>query len=122
MIAHDAETGNALPLAALITTGIDQLVLWVHTAAVNGQPVHFVAGRGWLACNRLKVGDRLLSESGAWVTVEEVEDTGIWATVYNLRVADHHTYFVGDAEEWGFSVWRTTSTPATEALRVLRGV
>jgi hypothetical protein len=24
--------------------------------------------------------------------------------VYNVRVADHHTYFVGD-REWGFSVW-----------------
>jgi hypothetical protein len=24
--------------------------------------------------------------------------------VYNLRVADHHTYFVGD-EGWGFDVW-----------------
>ena len=26
------------------------------------------------------------------------------ATVYNLRVADYHTYFVG-SREWGFSVW-----------------
>jgi len=25
-------------------------------------------------------------------------------TVYNLRVAEHHTYFVG-SEAWGFSVW-----------------
>src|SRR5581483_3096131 len=27
-----------------------------------------------------------------------------WETVYNLRVADYHTYFVG-APEWGFAVW-----------------
>ena len=26
------------------------------------------------------------------------------ATVYNLRVADYHTYFVGD-ESWGFTLW-----------------
>ncbi len=24
--------------------------------------------------------------------------------MYNVRVADHHTYFVG-TDEWGFSVW-----------------
>ena len=64
----------------------------------------FVAGRGWIPCHDLKVGDRLLTESGAWVTVEAVEDTGVWSTVYNLRVADYHTYFVG-CDEWGFAVW-----------------
>lgn len=31
-------------------------------------------------------------------------DTGCWETVYNFRVADWHTYFVG-CDEWGFSVW-----------------
>src|SRR5262249_40864684 len=36
--------------------------------------------------------------------VEGVEDTGEFATVYNLRVADFHTYFVG-CDAWGFSVW-----------------
>jgi hypothetical protein len=36
--------------------------------------------------------------------VSEVVDTGALETVYNLRVADFHTYFVG-CDEWGFSVW-----------------
>lgn len=31
-------------------------------------------------------------------------DTGIIEPVYNLRVADWHTYFVGD-ESWGWNVW-----------------
>jgi intein/homing endonuclease len=84
-------------------------LLWY--VEVNGRRIRtthehpfFVASKGWVPCNELKVGDRLLSESGAWVTVESVEDTGIWSTVYNLRVADYHTYFVGK-DEWGFSVW-----------------
>jgi hypothetical protein len=38
------------------------------------------------------------------VAVEDLLDTGEYETVYNLRVADFHTYFVG-GEEWGFSVW-----------------
>jgi hypothetical protein len=38
------------------------------------------------------------------VAVEDLLDTGEYETLYNLRVADHHTYFVG-SREWGFSVW-----------------
>ena len=36
--------------------------------------------------------------------VEGVARTGERRRVYNLRVADFHTYFV-ESEEWGFSVW-----------------
>jgi hypothetical protein len=49
-------------------------------------------------------GDRLLCADGQWVAVEEVLDTGEWEVVYNLRITDYHTYFVGDWD-WGFSVW-----------------
>jgi hypothetical protein len=78
---------------------------------INGRSIRttaehpfFVAGRGWVPCHELKVGERLLTEDGSWVAVEAVADVGEWATVYNLRVADWHTYFVG-TEEWGFAVW-----------------
>jgi hypothetical protein len=47
---------------------------------------------------------RLLSYDGQWVPVEEAYATGEYAAVYNLRLADFHTYFVG-SEDWGFSVW-----------------
>jgi hypothetical protein len=42
------------------------------------------------------------------VAVEDLLDTGEYETVYNLRVADFHTYFVG-CQEWGFSVWAHNS-------------
>ena len=51
---------------------------------------------------------RLATLSGEWAAVEEVYDTGEWEPVYNLRVADHHTYFVGD-ETWGFALWAHNS-------------
>jgi hypothetical protein len=38
------------------------------------------------------------------VSVDKVHDTREYATLYNLRVSDFHTYFVG-CHEWGFSVW-----------------
>ena len=59
---------------------------------------------GWVAANGLRVGDRLRCEDGSRVAVEGVRDTGTWDRVYNLRVADYHTYFVG-CDEWGFGVW-----------------
>jgi hypothetical protein len=52
----------------------------------------------------LKVGDWLLTQDGLCVRVEDLLDTGEYETLYNFRVADHHTYFVG-CDEWGFSVW-----------------
>lgn len=50
------------------------------------------------------MGDLLVSHDGQVAPVEDILDTGTYETVYNFRVADHHTYFVG-GEDWGFSVW-----------------
>ncbi len=47
-------------------------------------------------------------ESGEWLEVESIESTGRFDTVYNFRVADWHTYFVGDSS-WGFSAWAHNS-------------
>jgi Pretoxin HINT domain len=64
----------------------------------------FVAGKGWTPLNQIKAGDEIRLEEPGWVVVEAVEETGVWETVYNFRIAEHHTYFVG-CDEWGFSVW-----------------
>jgi RHS repeat-associated protein len=64
----------------------------------------WVYNRGWFPAGELRVGEWLLSHDGQWVVVEEVKETGRVETVYNLRVSDFHTYFVG-GEDWGFSVW-----------------
>ena len=90
--------------------------VFVHTGKVvhlhvNGQVIRttaehpfWVQGKGWVAAKDLQIGDLLLSHDGQWVVVEEVYDTGEWEQVYNLRISDYHTYFVGDWER-GFSVW-----------------
>lgn len=39
-----------------------------------------------------------------WLQVDSVASTGVCSTVYNIRVVDWHTYFVGGAN-WGFAVW-----------------
>src|SRR5262249_2852668 len=55
-------------------------------------------------------GDHLLGHDGRWAVVAATRDSGEWATVYNLRVADHRTYFVG-CPEWGFALWAHNYNP-----------
>jgi hypothetical protein len=48
-----------------------------------------------VATSQLRVGDALRSHDGHWLAVEAVRDTGREEVVYNCRVAEYHTYFVG---------------------------
>ncbi|MBX9660844.1 MAG: HINT domain-containing protein, partial [Nitrospiraceae bacterium] len=64
----------------------------------------WVEGKGWTETMLLQPGDRIVGRDGTSVAVEEVYDTGEVETVYNFRVAEHHTYFVGDAT-WQFDLW-----------------
>lgn len=82
------------------------LNLHIGGQVIRTTPEHpfWVRGKGWVEAGGLVAGDALVGYDGQWVTVEEVYDTGEYETVYNLRVADFHTYFVG-CDQWGFSVW-----------------
>jgi hypothetical protein len=98
----------------------------------EGHPF-FVQGRGWTSACDLKPGDLLrgparlsyamplglkahIAEGGPAVedykevlpgeltAVESTRPTPRTVPVYNLRIADWHTYFVG-SEAWGLAVW-----------------
>jgi hypothetical protein len=60
--------------------------------------------KAWTAAGDIQPGDQLLSHDGRWVAVEALVNTGRIETVYNLRIAECHTYFVGGLS-WGFAVW-----------------
>jgi hypothetical protein len=64
----------------------------------------YVVGSGWIAAGALQIGDLLQTDDKRLLPVEGVADSGRFETVYNFRVAEFHTYFVGCAE-WGFTVW-----------------
>jgi RHS repeat-associated protein len=96
-------------------------ILHLH---VGGQVIRTTAehpfyayNKGWKAAAELRVGDRLLSHDGQWLAVDDLLDTGEFETVYNLRIAEFRTYFVG-SREWGSSVWahNTYVDPETGAL------
>jgi hypothetical protein len=58
----------------------------------------------WVGAKDLQPGDLLRTHDDRLVAVDSVIDSGEEEEVYNLRVADYHTYFVG-CEEWGWSAW-----------------
>ena len=96
---------------AVVTRTARVLHLHVGGEVIRTSTEHpfWVHGRGWLPASQLGIGDLLVSHDGQVKLVEDVLQTGEYETVYNMRVADFHTYFVG-GEAWGFSVWRTTTT------------
>ena len=78
----------------------------------------WIVDRGWTPVRDLNVGDKLITDDGRQKLVEDLHETGQWETVYNLRVSDYHTYFVGCAE-WGFAVWAHNA--AYEVLDLTNG-
>ena len=64
----------------------------------------YVVGKGWTAAKKLARGDLLIGRDGEQTVVEDVSPTEEFERVYNFRVAEYHTYFVG-SKEWGFEVW-----------------
>jgi hypothetical protein len=95
--------------------------------AVNGQVVRatrehpfYVKGKGWTLAASVAVGDLLRSHDDRWVRVESIANAGK-SPVYNVRVEEHNTYFVG-SHDWDFSLWvyGACNRPKTSLKQVAR--
>jgi hypothetical protein len=75
-----------------------------QTIRTTGEHPFYVCGKGWTPAAALRKGDWLFGSDGRQTRVKDAYDTASYERVYNLRIADYHTYFVGDTG-WGFSVW-----------------
>ena len=66
---------------------------------IDATPTHpfYTPDRGWVSAVNLRAGDRLQLVNGEYVVVEQVqhEIRESPVKVYNFRVADNHTYYVG---------------------------
>jgi hypothetical protein len=67
-------------------------------------PFYVPAQNDFVPAGQIQAGDHLISHDGELVQVDALHNTDEVTTVYNLRVADHHTYFVGGTI-WGWDVW-----------------
>ncbi len=99
------------PVEVKVVEEVFQRLGRILEVRVGGQvikttPEHpfWVRGRGWTPAGELKGGEEFSGRDGGWTKVESVKDTGRYEVVYNLRVSDYHTYFVGGLD-WGFDVW-----------------
>ncbi|MFH8692789.1 RHS repeat-associated core domain-containing protein [Streptomyces anulatus] len=104
VLATDPETGESgpRPVTALIKgTGDKQLVditLGTGTShtltATDGHPFWAPALNRWIQADKLTDGQWLQTSTGTWVQITAVTHRTTSTTVYNLTVADLHTYYV----------------------------
>ena len=70
---------------------------------IDATPTHpfYTPDRGWVSAVNLRAGDRLQLVNGEYVTVEQIQHEILESPVkvYNFRVADNHTYYVGSGDE-----------------------
>ena len=81
----------------------------------------------WKAAGTLKPGDKLTLADGSQVEVTEITYEDRHTIVYNMEVADYHTYHVGEDGVWVHNTDKTcgilgtqskdTSTPSSKKLR-----
>jgi hypothetical protein len=71
----------------------------------TGEHEFYAFGRGWTPAMELKPGELICCNDNRWLQVDSIEQSKEVTTVYNVEVADCHTYFVGAPDEWGFAVW-----------------
>jgi RHS repeat-associated protein len=90
---------------AFVATG-QILHLHVGERVIRTTPEHpfWVYNKGWVPAGQLRIGDLLVSHDEKVLALTDIHLTEGTETVYNVRVAEFSTYFVG-CEEWGFSVW-----------------
>ena len=102
VISADIETGDASEKTVL-ETYVRKVHRLVHLI-VNGEEIvttvdhpFYVKERGFIEAGRLFVGDKLISVNGDDLIVDEIkiQQCENPVNVYNFKVAEYHTYFVG---------------------------
>ena len=91
-----------------------------HDIETTQEHPFWVRDRGWTPAEEINPGDELRSHDGQWIPlVDKVFSEGL-IPVFNMRVAEDHTYFVG-SPLWGFSVWAHNSYQDRKLLTASQG-
>jgi RHS repeat-associated protein len=118
VLARDERTGTVgwQPVRELLRRTTDHLRLLrvrsqdgEHLQEIKTTDWHVVwaVGRGWLMAAELSVGDLMLQPDGGWATVEGSARVPYpeGLEVYNIEVAEYHTYFVAAQGSLAPPVW-----------------
>ena len=102
--AYNSETGET-ELKEVLNVWVKETDEILHVSTSDGETIDtttnhpfYVDGKGWVAAGDLEIGDTLVTAVGNKVEVTELELENLAEpiSVYNLEVADFHTYFVGE--------------------------
>ena len=102
--AYNSETGET-ELKEVLNVWVKKTDEILHVSTADGETIDtttnhpfYVEEKGWVAAGDLEVGDVLYTADGDEVEVTdlELEKLAEPILVYNLEVADFHTYFVGE--------------------------
>jgi hypothetical protein len=77
----------------------------------------YARGRGFVPAAELYPGDELLTDDHRWVKVSSIVDKGEVVPVFNLMVANDHTYFVGSKRIGGFCILVHNESPGAGGRR-----
>ena len=104
VLAYDYETGET-ELKEVLNVWVKETDEILHVSTSDGETIDtttnhpfYVEDKGWVAAGDLEIGDILVTAVGNKVEVTdlELEKLAEPILVYNLEVADFHTYFVGE--------------------------
>ena len=133
VLAYDYETGET-ELKEVLNVWVKETDEILHVSTSDGETIDtttnhpfYVEEKGWVAAGDLDVGDILITADGSKVEITELELENLAEpiSVYNLEVADFHTYFVG---EYGvlvhntYKVARNCSKAEAEAIEAAQNL
>lgn len=104
--AYNYETGE-IELKEVLNVWVKETDELIHVTTSDGETIDttsnhpfWVEDEGWVAAGDLDVGDELTTTDGRQVEITdiEIEKLAEPIVVYNLEVADDHTYFIGEYE------------------------
>ena len=75
-----------------------------RTIRTTAEHPFYVRELGWTPARELKPGQLLATMDGRYLPLTALVSTGKIETVYNFRIAQGHTYFVG-MSEWAAALW-----------------
>jgi len=97
-----------------------ELVVQGQVITTTAEHPFYVAGEErFVPAGELTLEDQLVDSQGRPIAIDAIRVTDRLITVYNLRVADFHTYFVG-GKLWQFDAWvhNASYAPRSAAARV----
>jgi hypothetical protein len=95
-----------------------ELVVRGQVITTTAEHPFYVAGEErFVPAGELTLEDQLVDSQGRPIAIDAIRVTDRLITVYNLRVADFHTYFVG-GKLWQFDAWvhNASYAPVSETL------